>query len=151
MAGQTIKTVKKSSKATLIVTLLNVFAAVMMTISWFLPIASDHGESYSLFNSIYMEPDSDAVAYFWICAAIYAVSIIWAAIPKMWAAIVATIYVFLPASLCYFIAGMCLLADLNLGVGSVFMVIFSSLLIVLSFVKLVFAIKDKKKRVQPFA
>ena len=155
MNNQTINNVKKISKATLIVTLINVFVAILMTLSWFLPIFSIDGETYGLLDIMADDMSSfftdEGGKDFLILIAIYAVTIVWAAFPKMWAGIVGTIYeipLILVTSLFYYVIHDPDYINPDSGIlpGSFNFKFYASiLLLILSVVKLVFTIKDKKK------
>lgn len=151
MDSQLNENVKKYSRATLIATLTNVVVALAMLISGFLPFMIVDGEKYGMLDFIGIPGffEEGGPIYFFLITMIgpSAIAIIWAAIPKMWAAVVGIIYA-LPL-----IFYTLLYSPLNPGVvaedflmgGFVFRKYFSILLLVLSVVKLILTIRDKKR------
>lgn len=151
MDSQLNENVKKYSRATLIATLTNVVVALAMLISGFLPFMIVDGEKYGMLDFIGIPGffEEGGPIYFFLITMIgpSAIAIIWAAIPKMWAAVVGIIYA-LPL-----IFYTLLYSPLNPGVvaedflmgGFVFRKYCSILLLVLSIVKLILTIRDKKR------
>lgn len=148
ISNPTIKPVKKSSKITIIVSAVTAFMALMATVTWFMPVASIGSRAYTMLETLDQLSSSqaeEALIGFWFIVIFFAVNIVWAIVPKMWAAIVGIAYSFFTM-----IFGIVQVADwagnnLDLAVGAVFLALFSILLFITSIVKLVFTIMDRKK------
>lgn len=153
MDSQSNQNVKKYSRATLIVTLINVAVTLAMVISGFLPFMIIDGEKYGLLDRIgmpgFFEGEIFLYAIMLLMIGPSAIAIIWAAIPKMWAAVVGIIYA-LPLIFWAYVTLISVQetteAELELlSGGFVFRQYLSILLFVLSIVKLILTIRDKKR------
>lgn len=153
MDSQLNENVKKYSRATLIATLTNVVVALAMLISGFLPFMIVDGEKYGMLDFIGIPGffEEGGPIYFFLITMIgpSAIAIIWAAIPKMWAAVVGIIYA-LPLIFWAYVILISMQETIEaelefLAGGFVFRKYFSILLLVLSIVKLIFTIRDKKR------
>ncbi|MCH5324960.1 MAG: hypothetical protein J1E39_07060 [Eubacterium sp.] len=146
MENQIIKPIKKTSAATIAVTLIDVFSALMLTVAWFLPVVSFGPLSVSYLDAISLSGDDGEMAViYWAFIIISAVSILWAAFPKLWAAIVGIIYSFAPIIICLSQVLLWAAEGISLGIGAIFMSLFSVLILVLSIVKLVLTILDMSR------
>lgn len=142
------QTNKRSSKITLIVTAINAFMALILTLTWFMPVLTVHGDSYSMPGTIDKLSGSDAEAAaigFWFIVILCTASIAWALIPKRWAAIVGMIYAILPTILCIAQVSDWKSHGLELAFGSIIMVPLAILVFILSIIKLVVLIKAAKQ------
>lgn len=147
MDNQPIKDDKKCSRATQIVTLINVIVALAMVISCFLPIMLIDGETYGVFRDI-NEPDFfEEIGFIYLLGIVSPniIAIVWAAIPKKWAAVVGIIYAIPLILWSSFILYVILQVSGFLTGTFVFRTYSSILLLVLSIIKLIFINIDKKK------
>lgn len=151
MDSQLNENVKKYSRATLIVTLINVVITLAMVISGFLPFMIVDGEKYGILDAIGMPGFFEGeifLSFLWMTMiGPSVIAIIWAAIPKMWAAVVGIIYA-LPLILFNTLLSSWDQVEVTSEVltgGFVFRKYFSILLLVLSIVKLILTVRDKKR------
>lgn len=148
MDNQPIKDDKKCSRATQIVTLINVIVALAMVISCFLPIMLIDGETYG-FLSYINEPDffeEIGPVYLLGIVSPNIIAIVWAAIPKKWAAVVGIIYA-IPLILWSSLILYVILQQVSVFLTGnfAFRTYSSVLLLVLSTIKLILINIDKKK------
>ena len=138
---------KKSKKVSMITAIL----AALATLLWFMPVIKYRSDSYTLLGSFSKLSSShmkDALLGFWLVVALCAVSVIWAIIPKLWSAIVGTVYSVLP--LIFYIAQVSdwNSSGLKLTFAANLMIPVAILVLVLSIARIVCFVGDRKKAVK---
>ena len=148
MNTQTNKTTNKTSIAKRIVTLANLCAAILLTVTWFLPVVQTSSRSYTMLKALDKFGGSEGAAAmggFIFIVILYAIAILWAAIPKKWAAIVGIVYSFIPLAFCIVQISDWKSHSIDLAFGGILMIPLAILVLALSVAKLVCLLKDGKQ------
>ena len=144
-----METETKRNNSTITAVIAAVAAAVLLVIGWLLPMVKLFGEPVSIFRVADMVGGSNgaaAKAGYVTIVVICAISILWAAIPKKWAAIVGIVYSLIPMGLTIYQLYSWTSNDTELAFGSILAVVMSVAVLILSIVKLVVLINAKKPR-----
>ena len=144
--------VKRNRGLIYAVTAVCTILALLSTLTWFMPTVSVLGESYSMLDTMSLAEELGANeaelgqvrAGFWAVVIVCAVSVVWAAIPTLWSAIVGPIYALTPMVLCA--------AQVNdwkqnftLAIGGNLMVPLAVLVFAVSIIKLILIIIEEKR------
>lgn len=133
---------KSSVNPVRLVTLLTTLAALLAFVLLFLPVVKALGSTFT-FSQVEKMADTEGI--FAMLLVFFGISVIWAVIPKKWAAVVGAIYGLLPALLMISQTLDWKKQDhMSPTAASTFICIFSVAFIVLSIAKLVILIKNKK-------
>ena len=149
MGYQMPKPAQKSSMKTIILSAVTAFLALMMTVSWFLPVVAEGGRSQTILGSLSLlnvvEANDDPTIGFWTIIVMCASVIVWSVIPKKWSAIVGVVFAGIMASLSGSQIYQWATDGRKLAVGAILMIIFSALTCIAAVIRLIFVIMDRKQ------
>ena len=128
----------------LIVCVITAALALLGAILWLLPVAKYHGEGITMAKAMKLAGADGMASALGVIVVLYAVSAVWAAIPKKWAAIVGMIYGLLPLVMSIAQVNSWKAARLDLTLCANLMVPVSVCVVVLSLVKLIVLPKTRK-------
>lgn len=140
----------KISRLTLVATVAASFSAAVTAVSWFLPYVRVEGESYNVLWALNNEDIFKNFRWiFWVFLGVCALSVLWAVIPKQWAAIIGTVQSSLylanaatgTAGMFWFVRG----SGFELDFGVYLMLPAAALTLLWTIIKLVSASGDKKR------
>lgn len=144
---------KIAEKKTGFVSAVTAFLALILTFTWFMPVVSIAGRSFTMLEAMkHDRSDREAIAAFTFYVVIFAAAVVWAALPKLWAAIVGTLYSIFPMVLC--VVQVNDWSDnryIDLLLGGHLMRALSILVFLLSIAKLAVVIMEKKRNKNPAA
>ena len=131
----------------LIVTALAAVLALVGMLLWFLPVAKIYGESYTMLEAM-KASGQDMTGMLVFIVILYALSVVWAAIPKKWAAVTGMLYGLLPMIIAIAQVSDWRSNKLTLTAGANLMIPVAVCVVVLSLVKLIVLPKKVKAVLQ---
>ena len=140
-----INNIKKTLNDLSKVKTISVIASILLTLTLFLPMVKLYGEALTM-KELFRMIDSSMESAIGFVGFLYAITIIWAMIPKKWAAIVGAVNALLPILISFaFIIDCVSESAYRLGFGGFLMALLSILVFVLSVVKLIILLREKRK------